>query len=139
MRDYLCPTCVALAVFMPACAQAAETTLITLSCDGKKTDAKASDAKPEAIQKMGVIVNFADRTVSGFAGIVARIAKFDAAHVPFGSTSKKSLLGFRAKPEGSVTVIGEIDRVTGVVSATAMTPETTYSYDLICKPATRLF
>jgi hypothetical protein len=105
VRDCLCPTCVAVLVFMSACAQAAETTVITLTCDGKKTDAKASDAKPEPVEKLGLVVNLGERTVSGFAGIVARIAKVDAAQISFGSTVKRPLLNFRSEPAASVTVI----------------------------------
>jgi hypothetical protein len=139
VRECLCPTCVAVMVFMTACAQAAETTVITLTCDGKKTDAKASEAKPEPVEKIGLVVNLGERTVSGFAGIVARIAKVDAAHISFGSTVKRSLLSFRSEPAASVTVMGDIDRVTGAVSATIMTTATASSYDLICKPTSRLF
>jgi hypothetical protein len=105
----------------------------------KKTDAKASDAKPEPVEKIGLVVNLGERTVSGFAGIVARIAKVDAAHISFGSTVKRSLLSFRSEPAASVTVMGDIDRVTGAVSATIMTTATASSYDLICKPTSRLF
>ena len=139
VRDCLCSTSVSVLVFMSACAQAAETTVITLSCDVKKTDAKASDAKPEPVEKFGLVVNLGERTVSGFAGIVARIAKVDAAHISFGSTVKRPLLNFRSEPAASVTVIGDIDRVTGAVSATIMTTATASSYDLICKPTSRLF
>ena len=63
----------------------------------EKTDAKASDAKPEPVEKFGLLVNLGERTVSGFAGIVARIAKVDAAHISFGNTVKRSLLNFRSK------------------------------------------
>jgi hypothetical protein len=139
VRDCLGSTCVAILVFMSVCAQAAETTVITLTCDGKKTDAKASDAKPEPVEKLGLVVNLGERTVSGFAGITARIAKVDAAHISFGSTVKRSLLNFRSESAASVTIIGDIDRVTGAVSATIMTTATASSYDLICKPTSRLF
>jgi hypothetical protein len=139
VRDCLGSTCVAILVFMSACAHAAEATVITLTCDGKKTDAKASDAKPEPVEKLGLVVNLGERTVSGFAGIIARIAKVDAAHISFGSTVKRSLLNFRSEPAASVTIIGDIDRVTGTVSATVMTTATASSYDLSCKPTSRLF
>jgi len=104
----------------------------------EKADAKASDAKPEPVEKIGLVVNLGERTVSGFA-TVARIAKVDAAHISFGNTVKRSLLNFRSEPAASVTIIGDIDRVTRAVSATIITTATASSYDLICKPTSRLF
>jgi len=45
-------------------AQAAEATVITLSCDGKVTDGKSVDAKPDPVSKLGVVVNFAEQNIS---------------------------------------------------------------------------
>jgi hypothetical protein len=47
--------------------QAAETVILTLSCDGTATNMMSnSDNKPEPITKMGLLVNFPERTVTGF-------------------------------------------------------------------------
>ena len=119
-------------------AQAAETTVITLSCDGTITDARARDAKPEPVNKMGLILNLVEQTVSGFAGIVANIDKVDGADILFSGEGNLLAPAGRGS-KGSITVIGDIDRVTGAVSARTLTTATTYSYDLLCKPANRLF
>jgi hypothetical protein len=37
----------------------AEPTVITLSCDGKLTNTRLSNAKPQPINKMNLVVNFA--------------------------------------------------------------------------------
>jgi hypothetical protein len=76
-------------VFAGQYAQGAEPTVITLACDGKVTDARASEAKPEAINNMGLVVNLTERTVSGFERIVAQINKLDAAHISFAGTGNQ--------------------------------------------------
>jgi hypothetical protein len=38
-----------------------------------------------------------------------------------------------------VSIWGTVDRVTGVLQATQMSPGLNVSYDLICKPAARMF
>lgn len=103
-------------------AQAAEPTVITLSCDGKLTNTKVSNAKPESISKMGLVVNFAERTVS-FSGHLVGIDKADVAHISFSGENN--------------AVHGEIDRVTGAMWATAHSDVTTFAYKLLCKPTTR--
>ena len=116
--------------------QAAEpAVVITLSCDGTVTKSLAGGekhpkhAKPEPI-KMGVVVNIAEQTVSGF-DIVAHIENIDAAHISFGGESKPSA--------ESISVRGEIDRVTGAVMATRITNVTSDYYELACKAASRVF
>src|SRR5262245_49842522 len=58
--------------------QAAETAILTLSCDGTDTivdwhpDNKPFDNKPDRVANMGLAVNFPEGTVSGFE-YVARI------------------------------------------------------------------
>jgi hypothetical protein len=55
--------------------------VLTLSCDGIM---KAEEqAKPHAITKMGLIVNFDAGVVTGFTGITARI---DEGHAPRAAT-----------------------------------------------------
>jgi hypothetical protein len=116
------------------CAQAAEPTVITLACDGKAT----TGDKSEPIDKMGLVVNFTERTVSGFGGIVAPIGMVDAAQISFGGTGDLTLPG-DGGGKGGISVIGDIDRVTGAVVATTMTTALTTSYELLCKVTKRLF
>jgi hypothetical protein len=78
---------------------------------------------------VGLVVNLADRTVS-FLGFVAKIDAIDAANITF--------TGDNSKPY-AVLVTGDIDRVTGAVSAVIATSATTDSYDLLCKLTNRLF
>jgi hypothetical protein len=118
----------ALLSFVTCLAQAAEPTIITLSCDGKLTDAKVSDEKP--INKMGIVVNLAERTVS-FSGYVVGIEKVDAANISFGGQYRYSGV--------DISVHGDIDRVTGAASIMTYTTATASNYDLLCKPANRMF
>jgi hypothetical protein len=103
-------------------AQAAEPTVVTLSCDGKLTNTKISNAKPEPISKMGLVVNFAERTVL-FSGHLVGIDKADVAHISFSGENN--------------AVHGEIDRVTGAMWATTESDVTTFAYNLLCKPTIR--
>jgi hypothetical protein len=70
-------------------AQAADT-ILTLACQGTVADATQADAKREPVS-MGIIVNFAARTVTGFTypgGGPVTITTFDDVHVLFSSSSK---------------------------------------------------
>ncbi len=117
-----------------------EPATITLSCDGKITDARASEPKPEPITKMGVVVNLTEKTVAGFGGIVARIDKADEVYISFsGQGQLTSNVGGNSRAIGGISVMGDLDRVTGALSVTTMTTATIFSYELYCKPATRLF
>jgi hypothetical protein len=98
-------------------AQAAEPTVITLSCDGKLTNSKVRNAKQESITKMDLVVNFAERTVS-FSGHLAGIDNADVAHISFSGENN--------------AVHGEINRVTGITWATADTNAATFVYNLLC-------
>ena len=115
-------------------AQAAGTTAITLACDGKVTDLKATDAKPDPVNKLGVVVNFAEHNVS-FAGYVVPITSVDAANVSFEGEVKSQSLRMTI----STSVMGTVDRVTGVFDATTLTTMASFRWELNCKPATRLF
>jgi hypothetical protein len=113
-------------------AQAVEATVITLSCDGTTT---LGDAKPEPFNKIGVVVNFAEHTVS-FLGYVVPITSVDAANVSFEGQVKTSSFGTTL----SMTVSGSVDRVTGAMTATTLTtPTMMTNLDLHCKPTNRLF
>lgn len=120
-------------------AQTAAPTIITLSCDGKVVDARASDPKPEPISKMGLVVNLPDQSVAGFGGIVAHIDRTDAAGISFSGTGPLGVPSAKGGQVGTITVMGELDRVTGAVSATTLTTATTFSWELLCKPTKRLF
>jgi hypothetical protein len=102
-------------------AQATEPTVITLSCDGKLTDIKVKNTKPQRISRMHLVVDFAERTVS-FSSHLVGIEKADVAHISFSGENN--------------AVHGEIDRVTGVMWATTDSNVTTFVYNLLCKPTT---
>jgi hypothetical protein len=59
--------------------------VLTLSCDG--TMNAEEQAKPHAITKMGLIVNFDAGVVTGFTGITARIDEVNANSVSFKGTT----------------------------------------------------
>jgi hypothetical protein len=122
-------------------AQAAETTL-TLACQGTATFITVNDAmpKPEPLS-MGIIVNFAARTVTGFVegDFPVTITAFDDLHISFS--------GSRGNGNYS-TIEGSMDRVTGDVEAGWTTWELTrdlkynlrqQQLSLKCRPAHRVF
>jgi hypothetical protein len=76
-------------------AQAADATL-TLACQGTTTSG-TDDAKPEPIS-MGIIVDFTNRTVSGFAGLAAKITAIDDVSVNFSGLS-----GITGAPNSRIT------------------------------------
>ena len=109
-----------LSLVIVAHAQASEPTVITLSCDGTvKTSVGNIEGPRKAINKLDAVVDLAEQTVS-FAGFVAQIETIDGAVVFFGS--------------GIDPAIGNIDQVTGVMSATTMKGNLATSYELFCKP-----
>jgi hypothetical protein len=103
------------------CALGAEPSVITLSCDGRLTNTRIGNAKPQPINKLNMVVNFADKTVS-FSGHSAGIDKADVAHISFSGENN--------------AVHGEIDRVTGATWVTTASATVTLAYKLLCKPAT---
>ena len=116
--------------------QGDETGILTLSCDGGVTsllrNRDNSDNKPEPVTKMGLVVNFDERTVTGFA-FPARIDNMDTVRVEF-----------RGKND-NWSLWGSVDRITGGVSAITMSRHPTKSeqfteskeWDLFCKPTKR--
>ena len=121
----------AAALMLPADAQQQGST-ITLSCNGtsKFTATATADLKPEPVTNLGIIVNMANRTVT-FNDSVIPITTITATIVGFGSQYVKS------KP----TISGGIDRVTGAADIDWMyeNVNNNTSWDLKCRPATRLF
>ena len=111
-----------LSLVIVAHAQATEPTVITLSCDGTvKTNVGNNEGQRKTINKVGVVVDLAEQTVS-FAGYVAHIENVDAAAVFFGGSEDHAT--------------GDIDRASGVMSATAVKGNLATSYELFCKSAT---
>jgi hypothetical protein len=120
-----------------ATAQAADepTGTLTLACEG----AISTSEKPEPIST-GIIVNFATKTVTGFAypGVdtPVKITEFDDVHIAFyGSNASRLNI-----------ISGVIDRVTGAVEATVEGPTfqkefgiSMTDYSLKCRPAQRMF
>ena len=108
--------------------------VLTLSCSGIMK-AEEEQAKPHAITKMGLIVNFDAGVVTGFTGITARIDDIKANSVVFNGTT--------IHPSGAEwSVHGAMDRITGSLGATVIwfnrrTNDLlmTMNYELICKPA----
>jgi hypothetical protein len=117
-------------------AHAAEPTVVNLSCDG--TDAATLDpTMPSPVKKMGLVINLAEHTVSGFS-VVAHISYTDDATVLFDGESTDLF-------ERSSSATGSIDRVTGVTRAhTAVISKdkkllSADDWDLVCKVTNRLF
>jgi hypothetical protein len=111
-------------------AQAAEPTVITLSCDGTIRDSRASVRKVKPIKNMGVVANLADKTVS-FSSYVIRIDNVTAANISFSGETTTQVGGAAGI---KITVVGDIDRVTGAMTATTESPIWTDTYDLLCQP-----
>jgi hypothetical protein len=137
-----------LTVICLSLAQAEEPTVVTLSCDGTLTRRLWTNGKPERwedperIQKIGLVVNLIERTVS-FAGYVARIGDANAAQIAFGGKQ----IGPEAKGQ-DVVIGGEIDRITGHMDArtTHSSQDKTlgYSavesrYEMLCQATNRVF
>jgi hypothetical protein len=119
-------------------AQAADTTL-TLACQGTVTTkvmaGKFADYEPEPVS-MGLIVNFAARTVQGTArwgpylfDDQLQITEWNEGTIVFEGSSK--FLGMK--------ISGSMDRVTGDVGMVATAEGTAYDYLLKCKPTQRMF
>ena len=124
MTRMLIVLCTLLTVICLSLAQAEETTVITLSCDGTtKVYVKREESNINPVTKMGVVVSLAERTVS-FDGHVAHIDHVNAAVIYFGGDSVKDTTGY-------------IDGKTGAMMATNM--EGHEYYELVCPAATGAF
>ena len=85
----------------------AKAEVLTLSCNGAM---KSEEGQPHAITKMGLMVNFDARIVTGFTEITARIDEVNANSVSFGGTT--------THPSGAEwSVHGTVDRSTGSLGA----------------------
>jgi len=152
-----CTIIVLLALLSVAGRQAAaenEPKVITLSCDGTITDtspptALPVDRQPRPIEKMGVVANLNDQTVS-FMGYAAPIATVDAAAISFNGELLGPLAQIASKQNNNIRIDGMLDRVTGHIVADAMTygkgklfdPNSVTirnHYDVLCKATDRVF
>jgi hypothetical protein len=113
-------------------AQAAEPTgTLTLACEGTT---KVGE-KLEPIS-MGIIVDFAARTVHGF-GYPGLSGRFD---FPVKITGMNEVtVAFHGSNQTGVSITGSIDRVTGEAEARTQTPDLILRYSLKCKPTQRMF
>jgi hypothetical protein len=122
----------------PADAQQQPST-ITLSCDGtsKLTATAAADLKPDPITKLGIIVNLVDRTVT-LMDYITPITGITATIVSFSGRQGPVVSGVKLKP---FTINGSIDRVTGYTTVEWWHENVgdNSSWELTCRPATRLF
>jgi hypothetical protein len=134
MNNYakLLPAALTTSIVLMPNVQATETMVHSLLCDGTMT---MTDAQPEPINKMGFVVNLADHTVT-FGGYVAKIDRVDDAYISFRGEQELSIGNVQT---GAIIVMGHINRVTNAVSATTKTSAIAFTYDLLCKPVSRLF
>ena len=116
-----------------------EPKIVTLSCDGTLTG-KAHEPKP--IEKMGVVANLNERTVS-FIGFIAPIGSADEASINFNG---EQIGPMGSGPEYTTRIDGILDRVTGHMIADTMTFFIKRMgvigedhYDLLCKVTNRVF
>jgi hypothetical protein len=128
--------------------------IVTLSCDGTVTDKTSSapiptdiNHDPKPIEKMGVVVNLNERTVS-FQGWTVPISIADAATINFNGEEIGAVGQIAAKQGLTHRIDGILDRVTGHMAADTMTYETKKlsdpnssivraHYDVLCKATTQ--
>jgi hypothetical protein len=126
------------ALALPVGAQQQRST-ITLSCNGtsKLTATAAADLKPDPITNLGIIVNFADRTVR-FMDYVVPITGVAETLVSFNGRQEPVFAGIRSP---SFVIDGAIDRVTGhaTIDWWHASVGNNTSWQLTCRPATRQF
>jgi hypothetical protein len=93
-------------------------------------DTRAGDGKREPINNLGLVANLAEQTVS-FSNYVLHIDSVSAANISF---SGKTTTQFGGHSGIKIAVVGDIDRVTGAMTATTESPIWTDTYDVLCKP-----
>jgi hypothetical protein len=125
-----------LLIFPIVSLQAQQLPTMTLACNGTSKLMVVSDEKPEPITNVGIIVNFADRSVT-FNSYRIPIERADSTMVLFHGQQAMSYAGTNLKP---VMVDGSIDRVTGAASVSFMHERVgnNSTWDLMCRPAARL-
>jgi hypothetical protein len=113
-------------------AQAADPTgTLTLACEGTTKLGEKTDPI-----SMGIIVDFADRTVHGF-GYPGFSGRFD---FPVKITGMNEVtVAFHGSNQTGENIDGSIDRVTGDVEARTQTADVILRYSLKCKPTQRMF
>jgi len=133
-------TAAALLVVTSMTAQAAEPETLTLACNGTVTD----DDKPEPVS-MGIVVDFANRTVQGFLTPGDGLAVYYPVNITGWDDVTVSFRGSGSDKIGSSSIRGTMDRVTGDVSALLLLSSDTnklisaLKYELKCTPAQRKF
>jgi hypothetical protein len=113
-------------------AHAEQPSSITLSCNGTAKYTTTTAVEPEVINNLGIIVNLADRTVT-VTDYVTPIANITATQITFRGQQRLS--------GPKITIDGSIDRVTGKTSIDWYQENIAdnTSWELTCRPATRLF
>jgi hypothetical protein len=121
-------TLAAVAVLLSATAGQAQTPSLVLACEGKY------DGQP--VEKIGLVVNLSAGTVA-LDWMTARITRITDSNVEFSGNTQAHPAGLTL----NMHLEGNIDRITGVVTAFTTTGGSRglQSYDLICKPARRMF
>ena len=133
-------TAAALLVVTSMTAQAAEPETLTLACNGTVTD----DDKPEPVS-MGIVVDFANRTVQDFLTPGDGLAVYYPVNITGWDDVTVSFRGSGSDKIGSSSIRGTMDRVTGDVSALLLLSSDTnklisaLKYGLKCTPAQRKF
>jgi hypothetical protein len=146
------PTLLALLLMAGQQARAADPAVITLSCDGKITDTSGlsvgHDLKP--VEKMGIVANLNERTVS-FMGFIASISTVDAAAINFNGEQLGPAGQIASEVGLKMRIDGILDRVTGHMVADVWTykkgaddpasllGDVTNHYDVLCKATNRVF
>ena len=110
VRVSLIAVCLGFAVAAVTTA-AAEPTVITLSCDGTITDKTTIPLQLKPIERMDVVVDLDEQTVS-FQAYIAPINDVDPASISFGGEQIDLVLAPEAKVI-TTNIRGMFDRVTG--------------------------
>jgi hypothetical protein len=121
---------------------AQQPTSITLSCTGtsKLTATAAADFKPDPITNLGIIVNFANHSVT-FSDYITPVTGVNATLVSFSGRQTLAAAAALGLKGSQFTIDGSIDRVTGHTEIDWMyeVAGNNSHWELTCRPATRLF
>jgi hypothetical protein len=122
-------------------AQAGQTGILTLACAGmiSKSAAVPSDDDSKAIS-MSVVVNFADKTVSGFSGTyLVKIKDSSEAMVTFDGSVSLGGDSYREFTSGTIDRFGNLDVLTRLEYTDPYKLVSMWDYKLQCRPAERLW
>jgi hypothetical protein len=115
---------------------------ITLSCSGtsKLTATAAASFEPDPITNLGIIVNFANHSVT-FSDYITPVTGVNATLVSFSGRQTLAAAAALGLKGSQFTIDGSIDRVTGHTEIDWMYEVTGNNshWDLTCRPTTRLF